>query len=132
MNLAAMAGMSSGKRKKTRRGGRGAKSSRPSTGASGAEGHHAKLNEAMAAGDHAQAKTHAFNLGKALHVMTQGTPGVSVQPSSVPDPIAAPDATDMEMNTGSQSPTLPPSGQSKSGPAALAMRARAAMALRSK
>lgn len=130
MNLAAMAGMSSGKRKKTRRGGRGAKVSRPSTGASGAEGHHAKLNDAMAAGDHAQAKTHAFNLGKALHVMTQGTPGVSVQPSSVPDPIAAPDATDIEMNTGSPSPMLQPSGESKAG--SLAKRARAAMALRSK
>lgn len=119
-------------RKKVRRGGRGKAKSPSVPGGGASTDHHAKLNAAMAAGDKIAAKTHALNLANSLHVQAQGTPGTVVQPSSNPDAQIAPDATDIQANSGGTSPALQPTGQSQSGPASLLARAKAAKSFRSK
>lgn len=75
-SLSAMTGMPSGQKKKpTRRG-------RKPSGKPGAS-HHAAMNQAYAAGDHAKAKSHALNFAKALHTHMTG----AVQPdAAIADP----------------------------------------------
>lgn len=80
-----MAGMPSGK-KKTRRGGRGR-----SKGPVGNPDTHMKaVQAALAADDHATAKTHAFALMRSLHAKAPGEPKAIVAPSA---PMLAPAAS---------------------------------------
>lgn len=78
-------GMPTGKRKR-KRGGRG-------KGGPGAD-HHANLNRAMAAGDHAGAKKHALNLANSLHGhVTKTAPPTVPKMSTASTPVHAPPST---------------------------------------
>lgn len=74
-SLSAMTGMASGQKKKVRRG-------RKPSGKPGAS-HHAAMNQAYAAGDHAKAKSHALNFAKALHSHIADQ-GMSPAPAAIP------------------------------------------------
>ena len=79
-SLEALTGIPSGRKPIRRGGGRMKKKAPPSP-----QGHLANLKNAMAAGNHQQAKIHALSLAKALHAMTPkavSPPQVSTMPDT--------------------------------------------------